>query len=107
MGDISLRGQGIVKYAKKIKRKKFGDGTKLSRRGFLGVMTGLAATPELIKGLKSEKKVADAIKVAKVAEKPEIEFSMANRNKLIKKFNDKTITEKEKELLENWDIMVE
>jgi len=99
MGDISLRGRGVV-------RKKFGKGG-LSRRGFLGVMTGLAAAPELIKGLKGEKKVANAIKVAKVAEEPEMEFSMINRHKLIKKLNDKTITEREKELLENWNIMVE
>ena len=49
MGDISLRGRGIV-------RKKFGKGG-ISRRGFLGMVAGAAAAPDLIKGLKKQKKV--------------------------------------------------
>ena len=40
MGDIALRGQGVV-------RKKFKKGG-LSRRGFLGMIAGAAAAPDLM-----------------------------------------------------------
>jgi len=41
-----------------------GSGPKMGRRGFLGLLTGVAAAPEIIKGLKSEKKTAQAAKLA-------------------------------------------
>ena len=89
MGDISLRGRGAV-------RKKFSKGG-LSRRGFLGVVTGLAAAPDLVKGLKGEKKTVKAIKAAKKIPK---EGSGLSRQELIEKVNNKTATELEKQELE-------
>jgi hypothetical protein len=89
MGDISLRGRGVV-------RKKFGKGG-LSRRGFLGVVTGLAAAPEIMKGLKGEKK---AIKAAKVTENISNKGSGLTRSELIKKVNNKTATIQEREELD-------
>ena len=94
MGDISLRGRGIV-------RKKFGKGG-LSRRGFLGVVTGLAAAPDLVKGLKGEKKAVKAVKAAKKIPK---EGSGLSRQELIEKVNNKTATEEEKDFLEQWQMM--
>jgi hypothetical protein len=89
MGDISLRGRGVV-------RKKFGKGG-LSRRGFLGVVTGLAAAPEIMKGLKGEKK---AVKAAKVTENISNKGSGLTRSELIKKVNNKTATLQEREELD-------
>jgi hypothetical protein len=40
-----------------------GGGPKIGRRGFLGLLTGAAAAPELIKALKGEKKAVQAAKV--------------------------------------------
>jgi hypothetical protein len=97
MGDISLRGRGAV-------RKKFSKGG-LSRRGFLGVVTGLAAAPDLIKGLKSEKKAVKAVKVSKGIDWEKEDFSPARRRELIKKVNNKTATEEEKDFLEQWQMM--
>jgi len=96
MGDISLRGRGAV-------RKKFSKGG-LSRRGFLGVVTGLAAAPEIMKGLKGEKK---AVKAARIYNKgiKEGDNSYARRKELIDKVNNKTATQEEKDLLEGWQIM--
>jgi hypothetical protein len=96
MGDISLRGRGIV-------RKKFGKGG-LSRRGFLGIMAGAAAAPDLIKGLKVKKKAVKTSKVTKNIPK-EIDNSYAKRKELIDKVNNKTATQEEKDLLEAWQIM--
>ncbi len=56
MGDISLRGRGVV-------RKKFKKGG-LSRRGFLGMIAGAAAAPDLIKGLKKKKKIVNSLRSA-------------------------------------------
>jgi hypothetical protein len=47
-----------------------GGGPKMGRRGFLGLLTGVAAAPELIKALKGEKK---AVQVAKLASKIKLE----------------------------------
>ena len=88
MGDKSLRGRGIV-------RKKFGKGG-LSRRGFLGMVAGAAAAPNLIKGLKGEKK---AVKAAKVTENISNKGSGLTRSELIKKVNNKTATPQEREEL--------
>ena len=88
MGDISLRGRGIV-------RKKFGKGG-MSRRGFLGMVAGAAAAPDLIKGLKGEKK---AVKAAKVTENISNKGSGLTRSELIKKVNNKTATPQEREEL--------
>jgi hypothetical protein len=88
MGDISLRGRGIV-------RKKFGKGG-ISRRGFLGMVAGAAAAPDLIKGLKGEKK---AVKAAKVTENISNKGSGLTRSELIKKVNNKTATPQEREEL--------
>ena len=88
MGDISLRGRGIV-------RKKFGKGG-LSRRGFLGMVAGAAAAPDLIKGLKGEKK---AVKAVKVTENISNKGSGLTRSELIKKVNNKTATPQEREEL--------
>ena len=85
MGDISLRGRGIV-------RKKFGKGG-LSRRGFLGIVAGAAAAPDLIKALKSEKKIA------KITENISNKGSGLTRSELIKKVNNKTATPQEREEL--------
>jgi hypothetical protein len=41
-----------------------GSGPKMGRRGFLGLLTGVAALPEIIKGMKTEKKAAQVAKVA-------------------------------------------
>jgi hypothetical protein len=50
---------------------KEGGGPKMGRRGFLGLLAaGAAATPEIIKGLKGEKK---AVQVAKLASKIKLE----------------------------------
>jgi hypothetical protein len=89
MGDISLRGRGIV-------RKKFAKGG-LSRRGFLGVMAGAAAAPDLMKALKGEKKTVKATKVIKNIPK---KGSGLSRQELIDKVNNKTATDLEKEELE-------
>ena len=88
MGDISLRGRGIV-------RKKFGKGG-LSRRGFLGMVAGAAAAPDLIKGLKKQKKI---VKAAKVTENISNKGSGLTRSELIKKVNNKTATPQEREEL--------
>jgi hypothetical protein len=95
MGDISLRGRGAV-------RKKFGKGG-LSRRGFLGIVAGAAAAPDLMKALKGEKKAVKATKVSKGIK--EVDNSYARRKELIDKVNNKTATQEEKDLLENWQIM--
>ena len=88
MGDVSLRGRGVV-------RKKFKKGG-LSRRGFLGMVAGAAAAPDLIKGLKGEKK---AVKAAKVTENISNKGSGLTRSELIKKVNNKTATPQEREEL--------
>ena len=88
MGDVSLRGRGVV-------RKKFKKGG-LSRRGFLGMIAGAAAAPDLIKGLKGEKK---AVKAAKVTENISNKGSGLTRSELIKKVNNKTATPQEREEL--------
>ena len=82
MGDISLRGRGIV-------RKKFGKGG-LSRRGFLGMVAGAAAAPDLIKGLKKQKKV----KPKTIKNIPK-QGSGLSREELIDKVNNKTATDLE------------
>jgi hypothetical protein len=89
MGDISLRGRGVV-------RKKFGKGG-LSRRGFLGIVAGAAAAPDLMKALKGEKK---AVKAAKVTENISNKGSGLTRSELIKKVNNKTATLQEREELD-------
>jgi hypothetical protein len=49
-----------------------GGGPKMGRRGFLGLLTGLAAAPELIKSIKGTKKAAQIAKVLpKVSGMPE------------------------------------
>ena len=40
-----------------------GGGPKMGRRGFLGLLTGVAAAPELMKALKGEKKAVQAAKL--------------------------------------------
>ena len=97
MGDISLRGRGAV-------RKKFSKGG-LSRRGFLGMVAGAAAAPDLIKGLKSEKKTVKAAKVSKAIDWEKEDFSYARRKELINKVNNKTATQEEKDFLEQWQMM--
>ena len=98
MGDISLRGRGVV-------RKKFGKGG-ISRRGFLGVMAGAAAAPDIIKALgKSEKK---AVKAARVSSRRIKEGSGLSRQQLIDKVNNKTATDLEKqelEMIQEMDIL--
>jgi hypothetical protein len=96
MGDISLRGRGIV-------RKKFAGGG-LSRRGFLGMVAGAAAAPDLVKALKGEKKATKAVKAAKRIPK---QGSGLSRQELIDKVNNKTATDLEKqelEMIEEMDI---
>ena len=95
MGDISLRGRGVVKVGNLAKRKKLKKGG-LSRRGFLGMVAGAAAAPDLIKGLKGEKK---AVKAAKVTENISNKGSGLTRSELIKKVNNKTATPQEREEL--------
>ena len=95
MGDIALRGQGVV-------RKKFKRGG-LSRRGFLGMIAGAAAAPDLIKGLKKQKKVKP--KAIKNIQK---EGSGLSREELIEKVNNKTATDLEKqelEMMQEMDIL--
>jgi len=95
MGDIALRGQGVV-------RKKFKKGG-LSRRGFLGMIAGAAAAPDLIKGLKKQKKVKP--KAIKNIQK---EGSGLSREELIEKVNNKTATDLEKqelEMMQEMDIL--
>ena len=95
MGDISLRGRGVV-------RKKF-KGGGLSRRGFLGMIAGAAAAPDLIKGLKTTKKV----KPKAIKNIPK-EGSGLSREELIKKVNNKTATDLEKqelEMIQEMDIL--
>jgi hypothetical protein len=89
MGDISLKGRGVV-------RKKFAKGG-LSRRKFLGVMAGAAAAPDLMKALKGEKKT---VKAAKVTENISNKGSGLTRSELIKKVNNKTATPQEREELD-------
>jgi hypothetical protein len=49
-----------------------GGGPKIGRRGFLGLLTGIAAAPELIKSIKGTKKAAQAVKILpKVTGMPE------------------------------------
>ena len=95
MGDISLRGRGVVKVGNLAKRKKLKKGG-LSRRGFLGVMAGAAAAPDLMKALKGEKKT---VKAAKVTENISKKGSGLSRQELIKKVNNKTATPQEREEL--------
>jgi hypothetical protein len=93
MGDISLRGRGIV-------RKKFGKGG-LSRRGFLGMIAATAAAPDLVKGLKKQKKI---IKPKNIPKKR----SGLSRQELMDKVNNKTATDLEKqelEIIEEMDIL--
>ena len=95
MGDISLRGRGVVKVGDLAKRKKFKKGG-LSRRGFLGMVAGAAVAPDLIKALKSKKKI---VKAAKVTENISNKGSGLTRSELIKKVNNKTATPQEREEL--------
>ena len=104
MGDISLRGRGVVKVGDLAKRKKFKKGG-LSRRGFLGMVAGAAAAPDLIKALKNKKKTVKAAKVSKGIDWKKEDFSYARRKELIDKVNNKTATQEEKDLLEAWQIM--
>jgi hypothetical protein len=104
MGDISLRGRGVVKVNNLAKRKKLKKGG-LSRRGFLGVMAGAAAAPDLMKALKGEKKVVNAAKVSKGIDWKKEDFSYARRKELINKVNNKTATQEEKDFLEQWQMM--
>jgi calcineurin-like phosphoesterase len=93
MGDVSLRGRGVV-------RKKFKKGG-LSRRGFLGMIAATAAAPDLVKGLKKQKKI---IKPKNIPKKG----SGLSRQKLIDKVNNKTATDLEKqelEMIEEMDIL--
>ena len=95
MGDVSLRGRGVV-------RKKFKKGG-LSRRGFLGMIAATAAAPDLIKGLKKQKKV----KPKTIKNIPK-EGSGLSREKLMEKVNNKTATDLEKqelEMIEEMDIL--
>ncbi len=97
MGDISLRGRGVV-------RKKFKNGG-FSRRKFLGMIAGAAATPNLIKGLKGEKK---ATKIRKPVKNIPKEGSGLSREELMEKVNNKTATDLEKqelEMIEEMDIL--
>ena len=93
MGDISLRGRGVVKVGNLTKRKKFGKGG-ISRRGFLGMVAGAAAAPDLIKGLKKQKKVKPKT-IKNISNKG----SGLTRSELIKKVNNKTATPQEREEL--------
>ena len=93
MGDIALRGQGVV-------RKKFKKGG-LSRRGFLGMIAGAAAAPDLIKGLKKKKKIVKPKNITKKG-------SGLSREELMEKVNNKTATDLEKqelEMIEEMDIL--
>ena len=93
MGDVSLRGRGVV-------RKKFKKGG-LSRRGFLGMIAATAAAPDLIKGLKKQKKTVKPKNIPKKG-------SGLSRQKLIDKVNNKTATDLEKqelEMIEEMDIL--
>jgi hypothetical protein len=93
MGDVSLRGRGVV-------RKKFKKGG-LSRRGFLGMIAATAAAPDLIKGLKKQKKT---IKLKNIPKKG----SGLSRQELMDKVNNKTATDLEKqelEMIEEMDIL--
>ena len=95
MGDVSLRGRGVV-------RKKFKKGG-LSRRGFLGMIAATAAAPDLIKGLKKQKKV----KPRTIKNIPK-QGSGLSREELIDKVNNKTATDLEKqelEMIEEMDIL--
>jgi calcineurin-like phosphoesterase len=93
MGDVSLRGRGVV-------RKKFKKGG-LSRRGFLGMIAATAAAPDLVKGLKKQKKI---IKPKNIPKKG----SGLSRQELMDKVNNKTATDLEKqelEMIEEMDIL--
>jgi calcineurin-like phosphoesterase len=93
MGDVSLRGRGVV-------RKKFKKGG-LSRRGFLGMIAATAAAPDLVKGLKKQKKI---IKPKNIPKKR----SGLSRQELMDKVNNKTATDLEKqelEIIEEMDIL--
>ena len=46
-----------------------GSGPKMGRRGFLGLLAGIAAAPELIKSIKGTKRVVQVAKVAKILPK--------------------------------------
>jgi hypothetical protein len=93
MGDISLRGRGIVRVGNKTKRIKLKKGG-LSRRGFLGVVTGAAAIPDLVKSIKSTKiKKSKSISVPKKG-------SGLSRQELIDKVNNKTATPAERDELD-------
>jgi len=63
---------------------KDGGGPKMGRRGFLGLLTGAAAAPELIKAIKGTKKAAQGTKVVakvlpKVADMPEWFSPLVNK----------------------------
>ena len=88
MGDVSLRGRGVV-------RKKFKKGG-LSRRGFLGMIAGAAAAPDLIKGLKKQKKTVKPKVIKNIPKKG----SGLSREELMEKVNNKTATDLEAEELE-------
>ena len=90
MGDIALRGQGVV-------RKKFKKGG-LSRRGFLGMVAGAVAAPDMIKAFKGKKVKPKTIK--NIPKKR----SGLSRQELIDKVNNKTATDLEKEELEMIEI---
>jgi hypothetical protein len=57
-----------------------GGGPKMGRRGFLGLLTGIAAAPELIKSIKGTKKAAQIAKVLpKVSGMPEWFSPLVNK----------------------------
>ena len=93
MGDISLRGRGVV-------RKKF-KGGGLSRRGFLGMIAGAAAAPDLMKTLKGKKKTVKRKTIKNIPK----EGSGLSREELIDKVNNKTATDSEIQELEMMEEM--
>ena len=96
MGDVSLRGRGVV-------RKKFKKGG-VSRRGFLGMIAGAAAAPDLMKVLKGKKKTVKPKTMKNIPKKG----SGLSREELIDKVNNKTATDleiQELEMMEEMDIL--
>jgi hypothetical protein len=130
MGDISLRGRGIVRVGlakggmtksqktvktamSKFKKGTLHSGSKKgpvvkSRKQAIAIAlseAGKSKTPRkkfkiggIIKGLKKSKKV-------KIEDFSKADAKSRSQSELIKKFNDKTITQKEKEALEQMEIM--
>jgi hypothetical protein len=78
---------------------KDGGGPKMGRRGFLGLLAGAAAAPEIIKGIKGTKKASQAARVASKIKFEKVEGMYSWFPDLVEKIKTKGKPFEEKEII--------